>query len=185
MGRRMVGARVALPIWLDFMKRALARSEEPFKLKRPPRVARVPVDPRTGLRATLESRCTDILLETFVEGTEPQEVCSESAHRLVELSWKEQRMVFLRGDAPFFAKALLPEAPRASETLRFFKILQGEEEENSESETEQEDLKEEQEQPVPEAGEDSKREEEIRREIDRVQSRLFAGTPIAVEAVVQ
>jgi penicillin-binding protein 1A len=170
MGRGMVGARVALPIWMEFMKKVLARSDEPSQLKRPPRVVRVPVDPKTGLRATLESRCTDIFLETFVEGTEPQKICSESAHRLLELSWKEQRRAVLSGEAPFFAKALLLQAPHAGETLRFFHVLQGEEEEEKEEE---------------EKEEDSKREEEIRREINRVRSRLFAGIPVAVEAVVQ
>jgi hypothetical protein len=86
----------------------------------------------------------------------------------LELSWKEQRRAVLSGEAPFFAKALLLQAPHAGETLRFFHALQGEEEEEKEEEEE-----------------DSKREEEIRREINRVRSRLFAGIPVAVEAVVQ
>jgi penicillin-binding protein 1A len=172
MGRGMVGAQAALPIWIEFMKKVLARSDEPSQLKRPPRVVRVPVDPKTGLRATLESRCANIFLETFVEGTEPQKICSESAHRLLELSWKEQRRAVLSGESPFFAKALSLQAPHASETLRFFHALQGEEEEEKEEEEKENE-------------EASKREEEIRREINRVRSRLFAGIPVAVEAVVQ
>ncbi len=47
LGRREVGGRAALPIWMDYMRVALAdRPEHPFPM--PPGLVRVPIDPKTG-----------------------------------------------------------------------------------------------------------------------------------------
>ena len=67
------GARAALPIWVDFMKGALAGL--------PPRPLAVPaanvvfveIDSQTGLRAS--PYCPKVLAESFIAGTEPIEIC--------------------------------------------------------------------------------------------------------------
>jgi penicillin-binding protein 1B len=68
------GARAALPIWVDFMKGALA-GVKPSKFPVPPaNIIFVDIDPTTGLLAT--PSCPKTMSEAFVAGTEPQEYCS-------------------------------------------------------------------------------------------------------------
>jgi membrane carboxypeptidase/penicillin-binding protein len=68
------GARAALPIWVDFMKNALAGvSSSRFQVPAS-NIIFVDVDPTTGLRAT--PSCPKVFSEAFVAGTEPQEYCS-------------------------------------------------------------------------------------------------------------
>jgi penicillin-binding protein 1B len=67
------GAKAALPIWVDFMKGALAGI--------PPRPLPVPatnivfveIDAQTGLRAS--PYCPKVISESFIAGTEPIEIC--------------------------------------------------------------------------------------------------------------
>ena len=58
----LTGAQAALPVWTDFMRRALDGRESP-DFSRPPGITVVDVDPATGLRAT--PRCPDTLSESF------------------------------------------------------------------------------------------------------------------------
>jgi penicillin-binding protein 1A len=95
LGEGETGARAALPIWIDFMKAALA-GQPPEKFSKPAKVVYVPIDRRTGLRATVESNCTVTFLEAFVEGTEPAEACSESKHFQVSLPYYLQRFQVTR-----------------------------------------------------------------------------------------
>jgi penicillin-binding protein 1A len=70
LGRAATGGRVALPIWLAFMKEAMRgkpRSEWP----RPAEVEVARVDPRTGLRAAPGQ--LEAIEEVFLPGTAPQE----------------------------------------------------------------------------------------------------------------
>jgi penicillin-binding protein 1B len=68
------GARAALPIWVDFMKGALA-GLKPSRFPVPPaNIIFVDIDPTTGLLAT--PSCEKTMSEAFVAGTEPQEYCS-------------------------------------------------------------------------------------------------------------
>ncbi len=68
------GARAALPIWVDFMKGALA-GVKPSRFPVPPaNIIFVDIDPTTGLLGT--PSCPKTLSEAFVAGTEPQEYCS-------------------------------------------------------------------------------------------------------------
>ena len=71
---RMTGAQAALPIWVEFMKKATAR--EPKEDFTSPRgvVIRM-IDPTTGQLAT--DKCPEAIPEKFVEGTEPVEPCQE------------------------------------------------------------------------------------------------------------
>jgi penicillin-binding protein 1A len=90
LGEGETGAHAALPIWIDFMKEALkGRPSEQFT--RPANVDYVPIDRRTGLRATVESNCPNPFLEAFVEGTEPAKPCSEIEHYRIGLPYYLQK----------------------------------------------------------------------------------------------
>ncbi|MFP5378291.1 MAG: PBP1A family penicillin-binding protein [Vicinamibacteria bacterium] len=66
------GSRAALPIWTDFMTRALAgRPSLPFEP--PDGVSRVEIDRDTGLIAL--PTCPRVIAESFLAGTEPLEYC--------------------------------------------------------------------------------------------------------------
>jgi penicillin-binding protein 1B len=70
----MNGAQAALPIWLDFMKKAMARyPEENFQV--PDGIVLRRIDPTNGQLAT--DGCPVTINEIFIKGTEPQEYCDE------------------------------------------------------------------------------------------------------------
>jgi membrane carboxypeptidase/penicillin-binding protein len=67
------GSRAALPIWIDFMKAAMA-GRDPVELRAPPEnVIFVEIDKETGFRAS--ARCPSRFSEAFIAGTEPMEIC--------------------------------------------------------------------------------------------------------------
>ncbi|MDP1571825.1 MAG: PBP1A family penicillin-binding protein [Vicinamibacterales bacterium] len=67
------GSQAALPIWTDFMRRALeGRPGVPFEP--PPGVSVVEIDRDTGLLAL--PTCPRVIGETFFAGTEPLEYCT-------------------------------------------------------------------------------------------------------------
>ncbi|HXB56722.1 MAG TPA: PBP1A family penicillin-binding protein [Vicinamibacteria bacterium] len=67
------GARAALPIWVDFMKGALAGTKpRPFPVPSE-NVVFVDIDKDTGLLAT--PYCPTVVSEAFIAGTEPMERC--------------------------------------------------------------------------------------------------------------
>ena len=75
LGRRESGARTALPIWMDVMRRATeGRPVVAFPV--PPGVVTARIDPRTGLLA-YEGQ-TDAIDELFLEGTVPTEIAREA-----------------------------------------------------------------------------------------------------------
>ncbi len=69
------GARSALPIWTEFMKRAITfrqySNAKPFDV--PDGIVSLSVDPQTGMPAT--AACPDRKLEVFIAGSEPTGVC--------------------------------------------------------------------------------------------------------------
>ena len=70
LGRRETGGRAALPIWVDFMRRALkGRPRLPFS--QPPGVVVHRIDSATGLLAP--EGAADVLEEYFIQGTQPKE----------------------------------------------------------------------------------------------------------------
>ncbi len=70
LGRGEAGAKAALPIWIDFMAKAL--TDRPAKdFPQPPGVTIMRIDPATGLLAPPGGRGID---EVFVAGTAPTEV---------------------------------------------------------------------------------------------------------------
>jgi penicillin-binding protein 1A len=70
LGQGETGARTALPIWIDFMSKALA-DQQIRDFDQPPGIVVAPIDPATGLRAAPGSVAID---EVFIEGTAPAEV---------------------------------------------------------------------------------------------------------------
>ncbi len=76
------GAKAALPIWVEFMKRAvsLRRYRNPTPFEAPPGIVRVPVDPETGMSATLN--CPNQVEELFIDGGQP-EVCTRHRGNLL------------------------------------------------------------------------------------------------------
>jgi penicillin-binding protein 1B len=69
----LTGAQAALPIWTQFMIRALAgRTSVPFTT--PDGIGFADIDATTGQLAT--PRCPKVITESFLAGTEPTEICS-------------------------------------------------------------------------------------------------------------
>jgi penicillin-binding protein 1A len=93
-GRRMSGARAAQPIWNHFMSEYLETLDEEALAEDfsvPPGVVFSPVDWMTGERAI--PRCPhhgSIILEGFLDGTEPTQPCAERLPGLEELPWPFQ-----------------------------------------------------------------------------------------------
>jgi penicillin-binding protein 1A len=89
LGDKETGGRVAAPIWLEFMRKAL--DEAPVRdFSLPEGVVFVHIDPRTGLRAAPGSGTS--LLECFRRGTEPQAL-TEVASAPVQADRNESRTV--------------------------------------------------------------------------------------------
>lgn len=75
LGRREVGGTAALPMWIDFMKVALADlPEEPFPI--PPGIVPARIDPKNGLLASPDG--TDSIVETFREEHVPDRLSEET-----------------------------------------------------------------------------------------------------------
>jgi len=70
----MSGARAALPIWVNFMKGALAGTTSSRFQVPASNIIFLDIDPATGLLAT--PSCPKTISEAFIAGTEPQEYCS-------------------------------------------------------------------------------------------------------------
>jgi penicillin-binding protein 1A len=73
-GPKETGSRAALPIWLDFMKKAM-KDAEPEDFTVPDGIIFKQVDPRTGLLST--ENCAQSIREAFLPGTEPRKYCEE------------------------------------------------------------------------------------------------------------
>ena len=75
LGRREVGGTAALPMWIDFMKVALADlPEKPLSI--PPGIVQVRIDPKNGLLAPPDS--TNSIVETFREEHVPNRLSEET-----------------------------------------------------------------------------------------------------------
>jgi penicillin-binding protein 1A len=77
LGKKETGAEAALPIWIDFMKDVLAdKPVEEFQATS--NIITVAIDRHTGLRATPD--CTDVIIESFIAGSEPRQMCGPEHH---------------------------------------------------------------------------------------------------------
>ena len=76
---KLEGAKSALPIWTEFMKRAIQQPpyRDPKPFKPPPGISGASIDPDTGLLASPE--CPTTRNEFFIAGTEPGEMCDRHA----------------------------------------------------------------------------------------------------------
>ena len=93
-GKKMTGAKAAQPIWNEFMKGYLDTLDEATRAEEfsvPAGVVFTPVDGFTGERAVPPcSQQTTVVLEAFLDGTEPTEPCREQEIPLRELPWPFQ-----------------------------------------------------------------------------------------------
>ena len=87
LGKKETGAEAALPIWIDFMQAALKDAPvEEFQATS--NIVTIAIDRHSGLRATPD--CTDVILESFVAGTEPKLDCGPEHHGQVPLQTEER-----------------------------------------------------------------------------------------------
>ncbi|TDI54847.1 MAG: penicillin-binding protein 1A [Alphaproteobacteria bacterium] len=70
MGRGATGGRIAAPIFIDFMKVALA-DQPPKEFQVPQGISLIPINRRTGLMASGEDSGEEVILEAFKPGTAP------------------------------------------------------------------------------------------------------------------
>jgi len=87
LGKRETGAEAALPIWIGFMESVL-KDKPVEEFQATSNIVSVAIDRNTGLRATPD--CTDVILESFVAGTEPKEYCGPEHHGQVPLQKEEK-----------------------------------------------------------------------------------------------
>ncbi|HTG01084.1 MAG TPA: PBP1A family penicillin-binding protein [Nitrospirota bacterium] len=87
LGPKQTGARVALPIWIEFMKKALAyRTADDFTA--PSSITFKQIDPRTGLLST--DRCKLSIREAYITGTEPHRFCDEAVTPAPEQEYQDE-----------------------------------------------------------------------------------------------
>ncbi|HEY4490690.1 MAG TPA: penicillin-binding transpeptidase domain-containing protein, partial [Acidobacteriota bacterium] len=77
LGKRETGAEAALPVWIEFMQTVL-KDKPVEQFQATGNILTVAIDRLTGLRATPD--CTDVILESFVAGTEPKQFCGPEHH---------------------------------------------------------------------------------------------------------
>jgi penicillin-binding protein 1A len=88
LGRGETGAKVALPIWMTFFETYL-ENKPVEEFARPGHVGFAAVDRKTGLRAGAETGCdpADVILDSFLEGSEPSAWCSPVEHFRMRLPY--------------------------------------------------------------------------------------------------
>ncbi len=120
LGPKSTGAETALPIWLRIarkMKEAgLVKEKDDWDV--PQGVVFVPVDERTGYRAT--PSCSKVVLMAFVNGTQPTDTCGDRPHAVSTLPHYLQKAVYApkrgepRGDSVRVTDAPPGPAPAAA-----------------------------------------------------------------------
>jgi penicillin-binding protein 1A len=87
LGKKETGAEAALPIWIEFMQTIL-KDKPVEEFQATSNIVTIAVDRLTGLRAT--PYCTDVIIESYIAGTEPKEFCGPEHHgQAVPLSEEE------------------------------------------------------------------------------------------------
>jgi penicillin-binding protein 1A len=97
LGKNEVGAKAALPIWIEFMRSAIDPSEE-GEFTRPPGIEFVTIDKDTGFRASDSCRIT--FPEAFLRGTAPVTYCSAKDHEVRALPYYLQKIYLGGGELP-------------------------------------------------------------------------------------
>jgi penicillin-binding protein 1A len=97
-GKKMTGAKAAQPIWNEFMAAYLETLDEATRAEDfsvPAGVVFTPVDWYTGERAVPPcGHQARVVLESFLDGTEPVEPCTEREAPLHELPWPFQQAFY-------------------------------------------------------------------------------------------
>jgi membrane peptidoglycan carboxypeptidase len=116
----LTGAESALPIWTEFMKRAIQVPEYSRTLHPsvPPGIVQVEIDPQTGLLAS--PRCGTAQNEYFLEGTEPSQFCDQRGLPAGRPALLPRRLPML---LPERGRARGDLIPRRVATLRWFPRL--------------------------------------------------------------
>jgi hypothetical protein len=90
----MTGAKAAQPIWNDFMAaylKTLTDAERAEDFQVPAGIVFTPVDAMTGERAVPPcSYQENVILEAFLDGTEPVDPCNEEMGEVIDLPWPFQ-----------------------------------------------------------------------------------------------
>ncbi len=95
LGDGETGSKAAAPIWVSFMKKALAGSSEKRAFSIPDGIVTAVIDPVTGLLATGE---TEKMVEFFKEGTVPTLYSTEFYRDLIMLQKKALEKIKKTGD---------------------------------------------------------------------------------------
>ncbi|MDJ0840976.1 MAG: transglycosylase domain-containing protein [Acidobacteriota bacterium] len=122
-GPNATGGSTALPIWIEFMKGIKSDLvDEPFPV--PEGIITVPIDPVTGKKISPDCVCNDKnLLEVYIKGTEPIEICNKSERDHMGLPWYLQKRTFKRdpetaGILPAYQRINYESQLRANQFLR-------------------------------------------------------------------
>ncbi len=127
-GKGRAGSNTALPIWKNFFEKIKKDLPlDPFPM--PEGLIKMPVDRVTGKKITRDCDCDekDMILETFVKGTEPTEVCSEEEKKKFSLPWYLQKRTYqydeeIEGVRPNTVMIDYPSQRRAVKFLETLKI---------------------------------------------------------------
>ncbi len=94
-GINMTGAAAALPIWKGVIERGLEQGWIPVgdEFATPPGVVRVPIEYYSGLLPG--PGASNIIMETFITGTQPVLRFEEEWKRIPQLPWYQQRYFYL------------------------------------------------------------------------------------------
>jgi penicillin-binding protein 1A len=94
LGPKSTGGETALPIWMRIMKKMkdadLVKETDDFDV--PQGVVFVPVDLRTGYRAT--PSCGKVVTMAFVNGTQPTDFCGDRPHSVSTLPHYLQKAIY-------------------------------------------------------------------------------------------
>jgi len=83
-----IEARLAAPIWAEFMEKAL-KNYNPVLFPVPQGIVAAYIDPENGLLAT--ENCPNPQLELFITGTEPKEFCSTHLPKEEKIPQREEK----------------------------------------------------------------------------------------------
>ncbi|MCH9647950.1 MAG: PBP1A family penicillin-binding protein [Deltaproteobacteria bacterium] len=95
LGRGMTGSEAALPIWKQLIESGLETGwvERNAKFSPPPGINLVPVERYTGLLPTPGAE--QVIVEAFLQGTEPARSYEPLWEKVMELPWYQQRPFYL------------------------------------------------------------------------------------------
>ena len=93
------GAKSALPIWRSYMKDYLKKYGE-LDFKAPSGIINVLIDKKKGVQ--VEDKVSDVMMEVFVEGTEPGNVDADADEIILDNQEKEGEKTSILEDDAFF-----------------------------------------------------------------------------------